>query len=56
MTDNSASELTPREKSVIEMIAAGRKPNEIADALNISAKSVEKYLQSAKTKLRRLAP
>ncbi len=56
MTENSGSELTPREKSVLELLAAGRTSSEIAAAMQITEKSVLAYLETARTKLRRVAP
>jgi DNA-binding CsgD family transcriptional regulator len=56
MTENSGSELTPREKSVLELLASDRRSSEMASAKQITEKSVLAYLKSARMKLRRLAP
>lgn len=44
--------LSPREKECLLWLAAGLRPDQIADRLGIGSKSVEKYILSAKVKLK----
>ncbi|WP_439543382.1 response regulator transcription factor [Hyphomicrobium sp.] len=44
--------LSPREKECLEWLAAGLRPDQIADRLAIGSKSIEKYIFGAKRKLR----
>jgi DNA-binding CsgD family transcriptional regulator len=44
--------LSPREKECLEWLAAGLRPDQIADRLAIGAPSIEKYIISAKRKLK----
>jgi len=46
------SALTPREREVMEMVVAGRHNREIAEALGISARTVEVHKARMMTKLR----
>lgn len=55
MRDQHMSDLVRlgrREKQCLEWLAAGLRPDQIADRLAISSKSVEKYIFGAKRKLR----
>jgi len=45
-------ELTPRERSVLEALAAGASTSQIADRLGLSDKTVRNYLSNIFTKLR----
>ena len=44
--------LSPREQECLTWLAVGLRPDQIADRLRISNKSVDKYIQGAKVKLR----
>ena len=44
--------LSPRERECLEWLAAGLRPDQIADRLAIGSKSVEKYISGAKRKLK----
>jgi DNA-binding CsgD family transcriptional regulator len=44
--------LSPREKEVLEWLASGINPQQIADRLNIGYRTVDKYIVSAKQKLK----
>lgn len=44
--------LSPREKDCLSWLVAGLRPDQIADRLHISPKSLEKYISSAKRKLK----
>lgn len=44
--------LSPRERECLEWLAAGLRPDQIADRLAIGSKSVEKYIFGAKKKLK----
>lgn len=44
-------QLTPREREVLQLVAEGYTNNGIADALNISVKTVEKHRSSLMTKM-----
>jgi DNA-binding NarL/FixJ family response regulator len=50
-TDDPLSELTPREREVLELMAEGRSNQGIADKLVISLRAVEKYVSSIFGKL-----
>ena len=43
--------LSPREKECLEWLAAGLRPDQIADRLLIGKKSIDKYILSARAKL-----
>src|SRR5438552_987311 len=43
--------LTPREKQVLKLIAAGRRNREIAESLSLSVKTVERHRANLMTKL-----
>ncbi len=49
--DDSLSDLTPREREVLELMAEGRSNQGIADKLVISLRAVEKYVSSIFGKL-----
>jgi DNA-binding NarL/FixJ family response regulator len=49
--DDPLDELTPREREVLELMAAGSSNQGIADQLVISLRAVEKYVSSIFTKL-----
>ena len=49
--DDALSELTPREREVLELMAEGRSNQGIADRLVITTRSVEKYVSSIFDKL-----
>jgi DNA-binding NarL/FixJ family response regulator len=49
--DDPISQLTPRERDVLELMAAGSSNQGIADALVITVRAVEKYVSSIFTKL-----
>jgi DNA-binding NarL/FixJ family response regulator len=49
---SSFSELTPREREVLQMIAGGKRTNQIADLLGISVKTVDSHRQKIMFKLR----
>ena len=44
--------LSPREKETLEWIAAGKRPDQIAHLMNIGYRTVDKYINSAKRKLK----
>jgi len=44
--------LSPREKEALEWIAAGRRPDQVAHLMNIGYRTVDKYINSAKRKLK----
>ena len=50
-TDDVLTELTPREREVLELMAEGRSNQGIADRLVITVRSVEKYVSSIFEKL-----
>jgi DNA-binding NarL/FixJ family response regulator len=50
-TSNSESILTPREKSVVQLIAEGRTNKEMAELLCLSAKTIESHRASVLQKL-----
>jgi len=50
-SDDPLSELTPREREVLELMATGNSNQGIADALVITLRAVEKYVSSIFTKL-----
>jgi DNA-binding NarL/FixJ family response regulator len=50
-SDDPLSELTPREREVLELMATGSSNQGIADALVITLRAVEKYVSSIFTKL-----
>jgi DNA-binding NarL/FixJ family response regulator len=50
-SDDPLSELTPREREVLELMAEGRSNQGIADKLVISLRAVEKYVSSIFGKL-----
>jgi DNA-binding NarL/FixJ family response regulator len=50
-TDDPISQLTPRERDVLELMAAGSSNQGIADALVITLRAVEKYVSSIFGKL-----
>jgi DNA-binding NarL/FixJ family response regulator len=50
-TDDVLTELTPREREVLELMAEGRSNQGIADKLVITTRSVEKYVSSIFDKL-----
>jgi DNA-binding NarL/FixJ family response regulator len=50
-TRDAASGLTPRQREVLRLVAAGRSSNEIADALNISPRTVEFHRNKLKQEL-----
>jgi DNA-binding NarL/FixJ family response regulator len=50
-TDDVLTELTPREREVLELMAEGRSNQGIADRLVITIRSVEKYVSSIFDKL-----
>jgi len=50
-TDDVLTELTPREREVLELMAEGRSNQGIADRLVITLRSVEKYVSSIFDKL-----
>jgi DNA-binding NarL/FixJ family response regulator len=39
--EKKAAELTPRQKEILQLIAEGRSPKEIASVLNVSPRTVE---------------
>jgi len=43
--------LSPREKETLEWLSAGFRPDQISEQMNISSKTIEKYICSAKQKL-----
>ena len=45
------SELTPREREVLQLLAEGKTPREIAESLFVSLKTVETHRRSIKRKL-----
>ena len=47
----SSSDLTPREREVLQLIAEGRKTKEIAACLNVSVKTVETHRRQIMNKL-----
>ena len=47
----SSSDLTPREREVLQLIAEGRKTREIASGLNVSVKTVETHRRQIMNKL-----
>jgi DNA-binding NarL/FixJ family response regulator/signal transduction histidine kinase len=49
--DDPLSQLTPREREVLELMAAGSSNQGIADSLVITVRAVEKYVSSIFTKL-----
>jgi two-component system response regulator NreC len=49
--DEKYSALTPREKEVLQLAAAGRTNREIAETLFLSVRTVEKYRQAVMQKL-----
>jgi DNA-binding NarL/FixJ family response regulator len=49
--DDPLTELTPREREVLELMAEGRSNNGIGEALVITTRAVEKYVSSIFTKL-----
>jgi len=51
-SDDPFTELTPREREVLELIATGSSNQGISDKLVISLRAVEKYVSSIFTKLR----
>ena len=44
--------LSPREKECLKWLVAGLRPDEIASRLHIGVKSIEKYIASAKVKMK----
>ena len=50
-TDDPLAQLTPREREVIELMAAGNSNQGIADRLVITVRAVEKYVSSIFGKL-----
>ena len=50
-SDDVLTELTPREREVLELMAEGRSNQGIADQLVITLRAVEKYVSSVFTKL-----
>jgi DNA-binding CsgD family transcriptional regulator len=45
-------QLSPREKECLEWLAAGLRPDQIADRLAVGNKSIDKYIVNAKRKLK----
>ena len=50
-SDDPLAQLTPREREVLELMAAGSSNQGIADSLVITVRAVEKYVSSIFTKL-----
>jgi DNA-binding NarL/FixJ family response regulator len=50
-SDDVLTELTPREREVLELMAEGRSNQGIADQLVITLRAVEKYVSSIFSKL-----
>jgi len=48
----ASTELTPREREVVQLIAEGRSTKEIADTLGLSPKTVESHRSNVLTKLK----
>jgi DNA-binding NarL/FixJ family response regulator len=49
--DAGAHGLTPREVQVLRLVAAGKSNKEVADALSLSVKTVERHVGNILTKL-----
>ncbi|MFK7730187.1 MAG: LuxR C-terminal-related transcriptional regulator [Pseudomonadales bacterium] len=50
-TQNAVAALTPRERQTLNMVVAGKNNREIAEAMNVSAKTVDKHRTSLMNKL-----
>jgi DNA-binding NarL/FixJ family response regulator len=51
MQDRPAEELSPRERDVLRLAAEGRTNDEIAAALTVSVRTVERHLSNTYAKL-----
>lgn len=50
-TQSAVGSLTPRERQTLNMVVAGKSNREIAEAMNVSAKTVDKHRTSMMSKL-----
>ena len=51
MTRNGSQPLTPRERQIVEMLAAGATGEQIAQELVLSPETVQKHVHNAKRKI-----
>ncbi|MCJ7421196.1 response regulator transcription factor [Sphingomicrobium astaxanthinifaciens] len=48
---NGATRLTPRESEILELVATGRSARQIAAAVGLAARTVERYIENIRYKM-----